>query len=130
MAKNGAEFETMMKTKQSGNPEYDFLRSGGRYNGYYESKVKTERIAWKFTAQREAAAQAARELVAKSHTQWHQEKGSDFYTVSRQFYSGANEQFFEPITVVCQISTNNAVLLIGQKNAQLRLSANKLDGTL
>ena len=38
----------------------------------YLEQVKTERIAWKFTAQREAAAQAARELVAKSHTQWHE----------------------------------------------------------
>ena len=74
MAKNGADFENMMRTKQAGNAEYDFLRQNGRYNGYYESKVKTERIAWKFTAQREAAAQAARELVAKSHTQWHEQQ--------------------------------------------------------
>ena len=34
--------------------------------------MKTERIAWKITAQRDAAAQAARELVAKSHSQWNQ----------------------------------------------------------
>jgi len=32
--------------------------------------VKTERIAWKITTQREAAAQAARDLVAQSHTNW------------------------------------------------------------
>ena len=47
----------------------------GQFNKYFESKVKTERIAWKITSQREAAAQAAREIVAKSHTQWQQQPG-------------------------------------------------------
>merc|ERR1711990_1256351 len=70
VAKNGDEFATMMMKKQQGNPEYDFLNQGGSFNKYFESKVKTERIAWKITSQREAAAQAARDLVAQSHTNW------------------------------------------------------------
>ena len=49
MAKNGTDFEQMMRTKQAGNAEYDFLRPGGRYNGYYEGKVKTEKLAMKFS---------------------------------------------------------------------------------
>ena len=39
VAKNGTDFEQMMRTKQQGNMEYDFLQTGGRYSGYYDSKV-------------------------------------------------------------------------------------------
>lgn len=34
VAKNGDEFANMMKKKQSGNPEYDFLRQGRTQRPY------------------------------------------------------------------------------------------------
>lgn len=67
VAKNGTEFEHMMKNKQTGNNEYGFLSPSGPYYKYYQSKVKSEQIAFKLNQQREAATQAARDQVAQSH---------------------------------------------------------------
>ena len=47
VAKNGTEFEHMMKNKQTGNNEYGFLSPSGPYYKYYQSKVKSEQIAFK-----------------------------------------------------------------------------------
>lgn len=67
VAKNGDGFEEMMKKKQTGNQEYDFLSPGGQFHQYYQTKLRAEKIAYKFNQQREAATQAAKDAVAQSH---------------------------------------------------------------
>lgn len=41
VARNGPEFEQMTKSKQKGNPKFQFLYGGEFYN-YYQYKVTTE----------------------------------------------------------------------------------------
>lgn len=41
VARNGPEFEQMTKTKQKGNPKFQFLY-GGEYYNYYQYKVNAE----------------------------------------------------------------------------------------
>lgn len=67
VAKNGEGFEEMMKKKQTGNQEYEFLSPGGQFHQYYQTKLRAEKIAYKFNQQREAATQAAKDAVAQSH---------------------------------------------------------------
>ena len=47
VAKNGNNFEEMMREKQEGNKEYEFLTANAEFNKYYVSKVRTEQIALK-----------------------------------------------------------------------------------
>ena len=47
VAKNGTEFEEMMRKKQQGNGEYSFLSTTGTFYKYYQSKVRSEQIAFK-----------------------------------------------------------------------------------
>lgn len=44
VARNGPEFEQMTKTKQKGNPKFQFLY-GGEYFNYYQYKVTTEQAS-------------------------------------------------------------------------------------
>ena len=41
------DFENMMRKKQQGNPEYSFLNANGQFYKYYQSKVRSEQIAFK-----------------------------------------------------------------------------------
>lgn len=44
VARNGPEFEQMTKSKQKGNPKFQFLYGGEFYN-YYQYKVTTEQAS-------------------------------------------------------------------------------------
>lgn len=44
VARNGPEFEQMTKSKQKGNPKFQFLY-GGEYFNYYQCKVTTEQAS-------------------------------------------------------------------------------------
>lgn len=50
VARNGPEFEQMTKTKQKGNPKFQFLY-GGEYFNYYQYKVTTEQASkcWRYS---------------------------------------------------------------------------------
>lgn len=48
VARNGPEFEQMTKSKQKGNPKFQFLY-GGEYFNYYQYKVTTEQASKFYT---------------------------------------------------------------------------------
>lgn len=48
VARNGPDFEQMTKSKQEGNPKFQFLYGGEHFN-YYQYKVTTEQTSKYFT---------------------------------------------------------------------------------